>query len=385
MTKNFLPYALQSINEEDQQAVLDSLRGSSITRGETVAEWEQAVADYCGVKYAIAVNSGTAALYIAGQAAGLNPQGRLITTPNSFVASVNTGLRLNANLFFVDIDRTSGNLDLEKLKDAPLRPMSRGVSVILPVHFAGIALDMRRLSHSALGPDSCVIEDAAHAFGSLYPTGEKVGSCMYSDMTIFSFHPAKNITMGEGGMVTTNRDDLYKHLLRLRNNGIVRKPEGGSWFYEVEELSGNYNVTDFAAALGLSQLKRIDQFAERKQKLIARYRAALEGVSHFRLFSSDYDARTHYHLFVVQMDFGALQKTRQEVVEELKAKGIGSQVHYIPLYAHPVVQKKTGNLAGEMPEMERYYAEALSLPFYAGLSDEGADRVIEALLALKSR
>ncbi len=379
-TDTFLPYGKQSITQEDVDVVTAALHSDWITRGPKVEEFEQAVAAYCGAEYAVAFTSGTAALMGACHAAGVGPNDRVITTPNTFVATVGAAARLGATPVFVDIDRSTGNINLDHLKHTVEVPSTRGQQVIIPVHFAGIAVDMARLDHSLVNPDSIVIEDAAHAIGSSYPDGKKVGCCAYSAMTTFSFHPVKTITSGEGGMVTTNDPELYHRLKRFRNNGIERLPDHPNpWHYDVTEITGNYNFTDMQAALGLSQLSRLDAFASKRRELILAYREAFRDVPHVKLFSADHDSATCYHLMVVQIDFEALEIPRSELMKALKEKGIGTQVHYIPVYRHSFFTKKSGDISQYFPEMETYFSQVLSLPLFPGMTAEDVNRVVDAI------
>lgn len=385
MDKLFLPYARQSIDQSDIEAVQASLTREVITRGELVEEFEKAIASYCGASYAVAFNSGTTALAAACHVARLNPADRVFTTPNSFIATVAAPLHLGATPVFIDIDRNTGNIQLEHLFANLNLKSSRGRPIFIPVHFSGIPLDMQKIHQENRHPESIVIEDAAHALGSSFSDGRKVGCCAWSDMTIFSFHPAKQITTGEGGMVTTNDPELDYRLRLYRNNGIVRdsahlQGEAAPWYYEVQEISGNYNFTDFQAALGLSQLKRLDASISKRRQLVKVYRSLLKDVPHLHLFTDRFDENVSFHLFVVQIDFSAYKITRASVMEKLKLKGIGTQVHYIPLYRHPFFQKySAADLEGYFPEMERYYAEALSLPLYPDLSEEDVYRVCKEL------
>lgn len=381
---SFLPYARQSINNEDIDAVSNALKGSNITRGDIVDTFEQKIAEYCNVPYAVAFNSGTSALQAACHAAQVGSFDRIITTPNSFVATLSAGLLHNAKPIFVDIDRSTGNLDLQHLSQILRQTRSsRGRSVILPVHFSGIPVDMEQLDRTIIDPETIVIEDAAHALGSKFKDGSKVGNCAWSQMTVLSFHPAKTITTGEGGMVLTSDEDLFHRLKRFRNNGIEKDPayleaELADYFpgyYEVAEMTGNYNFTDIQAALGLSQLKRIDSFIHKRQTLMEAYRRFLGDLPDFEFFNFAAHERTAYHLCVVQIDFSAYNTTRESVMEQLKNKGIGSQVHYIPLYRHPFFYKKFGNLAEDFPQMEMYYSRALTLPLYVDLEIADIERI----------
>jgi dTDP-4-amino-4,6-dideoxygalactose transaminase len=375
----FIPYAKQSIDKVDIQAAVKALENDIVTRGCLVEEFEKTVAEFCGAKYAVAFNSGSTALFAASFAAKINAFDHFITSPNTFVATATAGTQRDAKLHLIDIDRNNGLMDLQKLK-AFLKELrlTRGRLIITPVHFAGITLDMRELNKIINFPDTIVIEDAAHAIGSTYPSGENVGSCHYSDMTIFSFHPAKTITTLEGGMVTTNSEELKEALKLYRNNGIQRENLESSLYpgyYEVISEGGNYHLTELQAALGLSQLNRMDTFIKKRRELVKLYRTQFTSLPQVRLFSESYDERSAYHLFVIQMDYKALKTTRSEVMKKLKEKGIGTQVHYIPLYKQPIFTKNDSVL----DEMEHYFDEALTLPLYYDLTEEEVVFIVKTL------
>lgn len=387
MTQSFLPYAKQSIQEEDIQAVSDALKGEWITRGPLVQEFEYAVASYCQAPYAVAFSSGTAALMAAYFAASLNPFDRLISTPNTFIATVGAAVQMGIQPLFVDIDRYSGNLDFTQISTYSKLISTRGRPFIVPVHFSGIAIDMAALNRHIFHPDSIIIEDAAHALGSDYPTGEKVGSCIFSHMTVFSFHPAKILTTGEGGLVTTRDPELYHRLQLYRNNGIERsapyitKPEAPG-YYEVQTITGNFNFTSFQAALGLSQLKRLNEFIAKRRLLVNVYRKHLANIPSITLFTDEHDAYSAFHLFVIQIDFEACHTTREEIMQALHKKGIGTQVHYIPLYHHPVFRRDVLQEKFKYFNTELYYQQALSLPLYVDLTEAHVDWICKELLDL---
>jgi UDP-4-amino-4,6-dideoxy-L-N-acetyl-beta-L-altrosamine transaminase len=380
----FIPYGHQSINDEDIAAVAEALKGNLITRGPAVELFEKAIASYCGAEYAAAFSSGTTALYASYFAVRCGPKDRVLTSPNTFIATTAYPSQKGAAACFIDIDRNSGNIDLDQVEANLHYPSLQGRLIIAPIHFAGIAVDMKRLHKMSKASNIVIIEDAAHAFGSSYPDGKKVGSCAYSDLAVFSFHPVKNITTGEGGMVTTNDPELYARLKLFRNSGIVREPPllenpPEPWYYEVQELTGQYHMTEFQAALGLSQLKRVDTFIEKRRSLVKRYREKLSGSRFLRLFDRAYDSSTAYHLMVVQIDS---KKSRTEIMEALKKEGIGSQLHYIPLYRHPCYRRTMGEIEEFFPQMETYYASALTLPLYYDLTLGEVDRIAKILLKI---
>ncbi len=379
-----IPYGRQDISEEDIQSVVEVLRSDWLTQGPAVERFEQEVARYCGAKYAVAVSSATAALHIACLAAGLKSGDALWTSPNTFVASANCGLYCGAHPDFVDIDPRTYNLSVDALEEKLARAEKQGrlPGVVIPVHFAGQSCDMDAIAELGKRYGFAVIEDASHAIGGRY-RDTKVGSCAFSDMTVFSFHPVKIITTGEGGMVLTNRQDLYEKLVRLRSHGITRDPvfmEGesdGPWYYQQIELGFNYRITDIQAGLGASQMRRLDQFVERRRNLAERYDSLLAGLP-LTLPWQHPDAYSSFHLYVVRLRLDLIGKTHRQVFEELRQHGIGANLHYIPVHTQPYYQKM-GFRKGDFPEAERYYGEAISLPLYPGLTGNEQDYVVLTL------
>jgi UDP-4-amino-4,6-dideoxy-N-acetyl-beta-L-altrosamine transaminase len=377
-----IPYGRQNISPSDVQAVVDVLNSDWLTQGPTVEKFERAVAEYCGAAYAVAVNSATSALHIACLAAGLGEGDRLWTTPNSFVASANCGLYCQASANFVDIDPRSYNLSVQRLEERLEAAAREGKlpKVVIPVHFAGQSCEMEGIGRLAERYGFRVIEDASHGIGGRYQ-GEPLGNCRHSDMTVFSFHPVKIITTGEGGMVLTNSAELYERLTRLRSHGIIRTPqiqeEYGPWYYQQIELGFNYRITDLQAALGLSQMTRLDEFVERRHTLARRYDEALRELP-LVLPEQLPETYSAFHLYVIRLQLDRIARSRREVIEELRGKGILVNVHYIPIHTQPYYQQM-GFKAGDFPEAEKYYSEAITLPLYYSLSEADQDQVIEAV------
>jgi UDP-4-amino-4,6-dideoxy-L-N-acetyl-beta-L-altrosamine transaminase len=382
-TTNFIPYAHQSIDGTDIDAVSAALKQHEITRGAQVAAFEQEICDRVHALHGVAFSSGSTALYAAFQAANVEPQDRIVTSPNTFVATVAGAVRSGARLRFVDIDEY-GNIDLSLLGQELSPRQSRGKTIVIPIHFAGVAVDMKRLDELIFDPQAIVIEDAAHALGSLYPDGSPVGCCAYSDMTVFSFHAIKNITCGEGGMVMTNDHELYHRLRKIRDSGIehaslVGRSSTEPWYYEISQLSCNFHMTEMQAALGRSQLKRLDSFFQKKASLIAAYRRKLASTPGVFLHPSEPDFRTHYHLFQIDVEFESLGLTRTKVMEGLQALSIGSQYHYVPLYCHPALTHAISQSSNEFPVMEEHFKKSLSIPFFSGMAEDDVDRVVTSL------
>lgn len=386
MPRPVLGYGRQSIDQSDIDAVVSVLRSDFLTQGPAVERFEAALAERAGARHAVAVSSGTAGLHIACLAAGLAPGDRGLTAAVTFAASSNCFLYVGAEAGFVDIDRDALGMAPAALKKA--LASTPDTKAIVPVHFAGLAHASEEIRTLAKG--RVVIEDAAHAIGGKYASGKPVGCGDFSDMSIFSFHPVKTITTGEGGAVVTNDGELARRLRAFRSHGIERDPahfsgpetrEDGRakpWLYEQQTLGFNYRMTDIQAALGLSQLGKLERFLERRRVIARRYDEAFGKLPHMRLpQSAPQDrARSGHHLYIALFDFAAMRTTRATFMTTLREQGIGSQVHYIPVYRHPYYAKRYGLSPAAFPEAESYYSGCLSLPFYPALTDEDVERVI---------
>ena len=379
-----IPYGRQSISEEDIQAVVEVLRSDWLTQGPAVEQFEKAVAEYCGAAYAVAVNSATSALHIACLAADLDTGDLLWTSPNTFVASANCALYCGADIDFVDINRHAYTLDAEQLEAKLIRAEMQGrlPKVVIPVHFAGQPCAMDKVAALSARFGFTVIEDASHAIGGKYKD-DPIGNCRFSDMTVFSFHPVKIITTGEGGMVLTNRRELYDKLVRLRSHGITRDQQlmigesHGSWYYQQIELGFNYRLTDLQAALGTSQLRQLDEFVAKRHAIATRYNELLSGLPVLTPWQEpeNYSA---FHLYVIRLQRERISKSHRSIFESLREQGIGVNVHYIPVHTQPYYEK-LGFKPDDFPEAMNYYAEAISLPMYAGLTAKQQNRVVESL------
>lgn len=381
MTSSFLPFTKHSITENDIQAVTKSLTEEILSGGPIVEKLEDRLAYHCGARYAVAFSSGTAAKLASFFAAELTGSDWIITSPNTCLLTVGPAIQMKNRILLVDTDPQTGNMDLNLLKNKLKTQTTRGRPFILACHFAGMPLEMQSLDHLICHPETVVIEDASYAFGSCYSDGLKVGSCAYSQMTVFSFQAGKMITTGEGGMVTTNDYQLYKRLKLYRNNGIdpaqLKKPVE-PWFHEYQAITGNYTLTEFQAALGLSQFKRLNELIKRRIELMYRYRQGLRDLPHTSFCSEEFDAHTAWQLCVIQIDFEALKKDKLSVMKKLKDKGISTKVHYCPLYQQPLVGPLL-NWEEEYPQNDLYYARTLSLPFYHDLKEEEIDYICREL------
>jgi UDP-4-amino-4,6-dideoxy-N-acetyl-beta-L-altrosamine transaminase len=377
-----IPYGKQHISEQDIAAVTAVLQHDFLTQGPKVAEFEEKFATYVGAKYAVAVSNGTAALHLCALALGTNEKSRVITAPITFAASANCVLYCGGQVDFVDIDPKTALIDLQAVENL-LQAHPKGTfSGIIPVDFMGLPVDLEKVRALADKHGLWIIEDACHAPGGYFvdSKGEKqtCGNGNYADLAIFSFHPVKHIACGEGGMITTNRKDLYEKLLLLRTHGITKNPDlltqnEGGWYYEMQTLGYNYRMPDILAALGLSQLSRANEMLERRRQIARRYDAAFKNspVCYFQFPESVGHA---YHLYVIQTE------NRKALYEHLHKNGIFSQVHYIPVHLQPYY-RSLGWKKGDFPAAESYYDSCLSLPMYPTLSETEQDYVIEKVLA----
>ncbi|MCD9622767.1 UDP-4-amino-4,6-dideoxy-N-acetyl-beta-L-altrosamine transaminase [Rhabdothermincola salaria] len=356
-----IPYGRQSIDEDDIAAVVDVLRGDWLTQGPAIERFEGAVAEHTGARHAVAFSSGTAALHGAAWAAGLGPGDTVVTSPLTFMASANCARYVGARPALVDIDPSTWNLDLARVP--------AGTDAVVAVHYAGLPVDLANPGWSER--PRVVIEDAAHALGAMNPDGP-VGNCAHSDMCCFSFHPVKPVTSGEGGMVTTNDDDLAERLRSFRSHCMVRQPDRGAWVYEISDVGYNYRMTDLQAALGASQMTKLDLFIARRNEIADRYREMLADLPVGLPPAAPEGFRHGYHLFPITV------ADRRRVFGELRAADIGVQVHYVPIHHHPL-SSDTGIQPGDLPSCDALYERLISLPCFPGLTAAHQEAVVRAL------
>lgn len=379
-----IPYGRQDISEADIQAVVDVLRLDFLTQGPAVPAFEQAVAEYCGVQHSVAVNSATSALHIACLAQGVGPGDWVWTSTITFVASANCALYCGARVDFVDIDPRTYNMSLKRLAEklAQAKQEGRLPKVVIPVHLCGQPCDMEGIHALSQRYGFKIIEDASHAIGGRY-RGEHIGNCRYSDITVFSFHPVKIITTGEGGMALTNDESLAKRMQLLRSHGITREAADmtcapdGPWYYQQVALGYNYRMTDLQAALGLSQMQRLNEFVSQRHAIAKRYDELLADLPVITPWQHP-DSYSGQHLYVIRLKLNEICKTHRVVFEAMRAVGIGVNLHYIPVHRQPYYER-LGFKLGNYPEAEQYYAEAISLPMYPRLTRNEQDSVFLAL------
>lgn len=378
----FIPYGRHHIDADDEAAVVAVLRSAFLTQGPATQAFEADLAAYVGAKYCAVVCNGTAALHICMAAMDMGP-GEGVTTPNTFVATANAMAYVGLKPVFADIDPATLNLSPTATRAA----LTQQTRLIAPVHFAGLPADMPAFEAMAADRDIRIVEDASHAIGSEYVGGGRVGNCRHSDATIFSFHPVKTITAGEGGAITTNDEALYQRLQIVRSHGVTREPtlltdNPGTWWYEQQMLGFNYRMTEMQGALGSSQLRKLERFMARRQAIFARYRQAFADLDWLTPPPETPNQNVSQHLFVVQIDFEAIGQTRPEVMAALLARDVGSQVHYIPVHLQPWYRQTYGTAAGQQPAAERYYERCLSLPLFPAMTDADVEQVITAVRAL---
>jgi len=379
-----IPYGRQDINQADIDAIIAVLRSDFLTQGPAVPAFEKAVADYCSVQYAVAVNSATSALHIACLALGVGKGDVVWTSPITFVASANCALYCGASVDFVDIDPQTYNISIVCLSEKLVIAKKAGKlpKVVIPVHLCGQPCDMAAIHKLGQQYGFKIIEDASHAIGGKYKGGP-IGNCGYSDITVFSFHPVKIITTGEGGMAMTNDVQLAKRMQLLRSHGITRDindfthvPDG-PWYYQQIDLGYNYRMTDIQGALGLSQMQRVDEFVAKRHTVAERYNQLLADLPVYTPWQHE-DSYSGLHLYVIRLNLSEIGKTHRQVFEALREMNIGVNLHYIPVYIQPYYEN-LGFKAGYCLEAEQYYAEAISLPMYPNLTEMQQDEVVTAL------
>lgn len=373
---DFIPYGKQELDEVDINSVVQTLKSDFLTTGPKVKEFEEALCKYTGSKYCVTLSNGTAALHLSSLCL-LDKDDKVLTTPNSFLATSNSILYVNAKPIFVDICE-DGNIDLD-LCEKKLQEDS-SIKAIYAVSFSGRMLNQEKLKYLKEKYSIKILEDNAHAIGAKYED-IKAGSCTYSDISIFSFHPVKHLTCGEGGAITTNCKKIYEKLLSLRNHGMIKNESMKPWEYEMQDLGFNYRISDIQCSLGLSQLSKLDSFLQKRVSIAKYYDESFSEKNSLIKPLYKYDGKSSYHLYVVRVDFEKIKISKEELFKKLKKKNIGIQVHYIPINKQPFY-KSLGYGNEKTPIMDKYYKEAFSLPMYAGLKKQEQEYVIKTLLEL---
>ena len=382
---NFIPYGRQNITDEDIDAVVNVLKSDYLTQGPKVPEFENAIKEHCNVEYALAMNSATSALHVACLALDVGKGDIVWTTPITFVASANCALYCGATVDFVDIDPRTYNLSIQSLEHKLKAAKEQGKlpKVVIPVHLCGQPCDMATIYKLSQEYGFSVIEDASHAIGGSYQS-KPIGNCQYSDITIFSFHPVKIITTAEGGVATTNNKDLAQKMDLLRSHGITRDTElmtnepDGPWYYQQIDLGFNYRMTEMQAALGVSQIERLQSITDRRHEIAKSYNEKLADLSVTVPFQIE-ESYSGLHLYVIRLKLDDIKATHLEVFNALRAANIGVNLHYIPVHLQPYYQKHFGFKVGGFPQSEQYYREAISLPLYPDLTEEQQDYIVETL------
>ena len=383
-----IPYSRQTISFLDALYVARQVKFKSVTQGSQIKNFEEKVAKYVGARFAVAVSSGTAGLHLAHLALGQNNGSKVVTSPISFVASANSIIYAGQEPIFVDVDPDTGNISIEKLQEV-IR--MHQIKTVVPVHYAGFPCEMEKIYDICKKESIYIVEDAAHALGAQYSTGEKIGSCKYSDLTVFSFHPVKSITTGEGGIITTNNEDLYIKMIRLRSHGIERNDQPvqdeilgltngkrNAWYYEMLQLGFHYRLTEIQAALGVSQMRKIDKFIKKRRKVAQRYNKFLKKLSNLDVLKSSENMSGAFHLYPIKIKFDRITISKNDLMQELRKIGIMSQVHYIPIPLHPYY-KNLGYTIDQLPHAIDFYYRILSIPIYPGLSILKQRKIIRSL------
>jgi UDP-4-amino-4,6-dideoxy-N-acetyl-beta-L-altrosamine transaminase len=379
-----IPYGKQDINQADIDSVVNVLKSDFLTQGPQTPLFEEAVSNYCGTEYGVAVNSATSALHIACLALGLGKGDWLWTSPNSFVASANCGLYCGAKVDFVDIDPLTYNLSSEELEEKLIQAKqdNKLPKIVIPVHFAGQSCDMKKIYSLSQEYGFKIIEDASHAIGGKY-LDQPIGGCQYSDITVFSFHPVKIITTAEGGLATTNDKGLLTRMQLFRSHGVTRDPElmtkktEGEWYYQQVDLGFNYRMTELQAALGVSQMERLDEFVALRHQRQIRYDELLKGLPIVVPYQS-LDSYSALHLYPIQIKLDKIKRTHYEVFQALRENDIGVNIHYIPVHTQPYYENM-GFKKGDYPNTESYYKSTISIPMFQGLTIEMQDEVVNVL------
>jgi len=382
-----IPYGKQDINQTDIDSVVGVLKSDFLTQGPQVPLFEKTVSNYCSAEYGVAVNSATSALHIACLALGLGKGDWLWTSPNSFVASANCGLYCGAKVDFVDIDPLTYNLSSEELEKKLIQAKqdNKLPKIVIPVHFAGQSCNMKKIHALSQEYGFKIIEDASHAIGGKY-LDQPIGCCQYSDIAVFSFHPVKIITTTEGGLATTNNKELSERMQLFRSHGVTRNPglmnklPEGDWYYQQVDLGFNYRMTELQAALGVSQMQRLDKFVTQRHILQKRYDSLLNDLAIIKPYQ-DQDNYSALHLYPIQVDLDSIDKSRQQIFDELRQSGIGVNVHYIPIHTQPYYQQ-LGFQEGGFPNSEVYYDRAISIPLFHTMTLEQQDEVVNNLKSI---
>lgn len=374
-----IPYGHQWIKKDDINVVIETLKSDYLTQGPKIEEFERAIATYVGSKYAVVFNSGTAALHAAYFAVGLESGDKFITSPITFAATANAGLYLGAKPVFADIEKGTGNIDPRLIESV----ITKKMKLIVPIHYAGFPANLIKIQDIARKHNLFVVEDASHALGAIY-NKTKIGSCAYSDITTFSFHPVKHITTGEGGAATTNSKKLYEKMIMFRTHGITKEKRllhqkhVGNWYYEMQNLGFNYRMTDIQAALGISQLKKLPVFVKRRQEIAGLYDKAFHNNTFFDILGNAANSSSAYHLYPIMLK-EKYKRLKKEIFDELRKNKLGVQVHYIPVYWHPYYQKLDYK-RGLCPISEDFYQREISIPIYPSMGKEEIKYVIKKTL-----